>query len=723
MKRASPQNGHPLMIPPLCPPEIPYPWTARGRRTRARVLLLEGSQLPEKVLASLGTYIPTRWNLRSVTFEARIGDCEWEPLHLSSLGSALRDGICILTPQALSGISLWEGLLLFEYAERHGLRTISYISNDDAPRSPLNSNLLLADTILCEDARVQDWIAEEAQAHQSRAGEGQRPQIEVWDGRLNLHSELISFPPLAIVAPLQQQSALLDCIRHAGEGLDGPQRVTWLGSSIDVAIGTRDKDDWLMFVLTEGISLADRLPQSNGPPGNLAVLVVGDPLKFLDDHTCVEELELFTRSVRVILFEEESSYRLFFERCCKLDVAIAILRRKAVLLSSGEEQDLIERLARCLRLRRRRRRLSSASNGPRSAARRSSRSGVILSICITTYNRAHWLRVTLPLIARETAKWRDCVELLVIDNTSTDDTQQVAEEFAHQFSFKYFRNEHNVGMVGSFGVSAKHGSGDYIWVLGDDDLVKPGTVSLILDALAEQPSVELIYLNYAYTHFDTPEALKDVGDVVARATPIAEPTQSGFYSQIWRMAALNENFFTSIFACVLRRDHAIAAYTQYTDFPPFSNMESAIPSTKYVLTNMMERPGYWIGTAEIVVNMNVSWGQYSPVWHVERFPEIFDLAEANGVPELDLRAYRKSNLGQALHFLRELGSYESKYIRSLLSLTRYIESMKRISCFSQNVDELLALYQQHLVQPDGLHATRLSAPTLRSVYDLKTRRS
>jgi hypothetical protein len=186
------------------------------------------------------------------------------------------------------------------------------------------------------------------------------------------------------------------------------------------------------------------------------------------------------------------------------------------------------------------------------------------------------------------------------------------------------------------------------------------------------------------------------------------------------MAALNENFFTSIFACVFRRDHALGAYTQYIDFPAFSNMESSIPTTKYVLTSMMDRPGYWIGTPEIVVNMNVSWARYSPVWHIERFPEVFDVAEANGVPEVDLRPYRESNLGQALHFLGELGHSDSKYITGLLSLTRYIESMKRAPSFSRHIDELLALYQQHLVQPDGLPAVkRLPAATLRSIYNLR----
>jgi hypothetical protein len=724
MNDASGQESRPATMLPLCPPGIPYPWTARGRKERARVFLLEGSGLPEHLLAGIGHFIPMRWSSGEITCEANVREAVWECLHLSSFRADLTNSICILAPQALNGISYRQRPLLFEYAQRQGLRVMCLIPGVGPPGSALDAHVFLANTIVCENKPIRDWVFEQAQRPQSDTAQCPPvPQIRVFDSHLDLHSELISFPSLAIVPPVKQQSAVVNSIRR-GEGLDTPGRVTWLSPGSDIASvnGVRDKRDWLMLVLAEGESagLADRLARTAGAPGNVAVLVLGEPLSHLNDRSCASELELLAQSVRIILFEEASSYRSFFERCCKLNAAISILRRKAVLLSCRSDDDLFERLARCLRLKGEAKLLSNVAKRSGRAVPATPASRITLSVCISTYNRGDWLRVTLPLIARETAQYKDRVELLVVDNASTDDTEIIAEELAQQHRFKYHRNERNVGMLGNLGVCAKRTCGDYIWILGDDDLVKPGTVSLILQAIAREPSIELVYLNYAYTHFDSPEEVEDATEVMARGTPIAEPTQSGFYPHIWQMAALNENFFTSIFACVFRRDHGLGAYTQYTDFPPFSNMQSAIPTTKYVLTNMMERPGYWLGTPEIVVNMNVSWARYSPVWHIERFPEVFDLAEANGVPEADLRRYRQSNLGQALHFLRELNCSD-RYIGALLSLTRYIESMKRAPAFSRHVDELLTLYQQQLVRRDGWPARRrLSAATLRSVYNLRT---
>ncbi len=44
----------------------------------------------------------------------------------------------------------------------------------------------------------------------------------------------------------------------------------------------------------------------------------------------------------------------------------------------------------------------------------------------------------------------------------------------------------------------------------------------------------------------------------------------------------------------------------------------------------MDRPGYWIGSHQIVVNMNVAWMRFALVWHMERLTEALDLAEAMG---------------------------------------------------------------------------------------------
>ena len=128
----------------------------------------------------------------------------------------------------------------------------------------------------------------------------------------------------------------------------------------------------------------------------------------------------------------------------------------------------------------------------------------VLSICVTTYNRAAWLALSLPLILAQAAPYGDMVEVVVCDNTSPDDTPAVAAALLRNWKFTYHRNEKNVGMLGNLGASADLARGQYIWVIGDDDLMVEGTIERVLSAIARYPRTELIYTNYAYTRFDRP---------------------------------------------------------------------------------------------------------------------------------------------------------------------------------------------------------------------------
>ena len=97
----------------------------------------------------------------------------------------------------------------------------------------------------------------------------------------------------------------------------------------------------------------------------------------------------------------------------------------------------------------------------------------LLSICITTYNRAEWLAVSLRNIARMMPVPVPGVEIVVCDNTSTDNTPDIVKLYKGRQDFYYYINPSNVGMLGNLRVTAHHARGQYIWILGDDDLVLP----------------------------------------------------------------------------------------------------------------------------------------------------------------------------------------------------------------------------------------------------------
>lgn len=107
----------------------------------------------------------------------------------------------------------------------------------------------------------------------------------------------------------------------------------------------------------------------------------------------------------------------------------------------------------------------------------------ILSICIPSYNRAKFLPDLLKSI---TAQYDERVEIVICDNGSVDDTQRVALEWQQKYPrIVYERFLQNVGPDRCFLRSVELGSGTFCWLMGDDDIIEPGGLKRVLDALNE----------------------------------------------------------------------------------------------------------------------------------------------------------------------------------------------------------------------------------------------
>ena len=128
-----------------------------------------------------------------------------------------------------------------------------------------------------------------------------------------------------------------------------------------------------------------------------------------------------------------------------------------------------------------------------------------LSICVSTLNRASFLRATVENFIPQLT---DECELLVVDNASTDDTPRVMSELAQRCKrVRYVRKDTNNGLDSNFDRAVELARGDYCWLMSDDDLVKLGAVAAVLDALRADPSAVLV--NYEFRDLSMSKILQD----------------------------------------------------------------------------------------------------------------------------------------------------------------------------------------------------------------------
>jgi hypothetical protein len=236
-------------------------------------------------------------------------------------------------------------------------------------------------------------------------------------------------------------------------------------------------------------------------------------------------------------------------------------------------------------------------------------------------------------------------------------------------------------MLGSLGTTARASRGAFVWLLGDDDLVVDGAIENVLEGLAAYPDVEMAYLNYAYTVFDDPARLDQADEIIANAAAIAPGGPNRYVAQLREVAALNENLFTAIYACVFRRDHALRAYQLDTRGPPFTSLKTCVPSAVYALASLQDRPAWWVGEPAVVVNMNVSWLRWALLWHLERMPDLFEEAERCGIDPVRLDRYRLQHLTEVEQWVRTTYFDAEETIRTNFSMARLLERCKHLPEF------------------------------------------
>lgn len=109
----------------------------------------------------------------------------------------------------------------------------------------------------------------------------------------------------------------------------------------------------------------------------------------------------------------------------------------------------------------------------------------LVSICIPTFNGGKFIRETLESIKAQTYK---NIEVIVTDDCSKDDTLDICREYDF---VKIFPNEERQGLVANWNVAVSRSSGEYIKLIGQDDVLAPRSIEKQVKALEANPNATI----------------------------------------------------------------------------------------------------------------------------------------------------------------------------------------------------------------------------------------
>ena len=149
------------------------------------------------------------------------------------------------------------------------------------------------------------------------------------------------------------------------------------------------------------------------------------------------------------------------------------------------------------------------------------------SVIIPIYNSELWISKAINSIIKQDIGFKKNVELILVDDASSDSTAKICEEYALKYpeNIKFIQKEKNEGPGKTRNVGLKYATGQYVNFLDSDDYISKNTLSEILKFFNKHPDVDIVSipiyffenkhgphpLNYKYTKSQVVNILDNPG--------------------------------------------------------------------------------------------------------------------------------------------------------------------------------------------------------------------
>jgi len=264
-----------------------------------------------------------------------------------------------------------------------------------------------------------------------------------------------------------------------------------------------------------------------------------------------------------------------------------------------------------------------------------------LSICIPTFNRASHLKNCLNSITQYNSESISKFQICISDNNSSDNTAEVVESFSKSFDLKYHKNESNLGIPRNFLNVVSMADSEFVWLVGDDDLLLPDAVDRLIQLIEDHPAVDFFYVNSFLleseylSSFSSPFDTKNLPESMELFSKWKEEGELPFIDLI--NPKLSFDFLGGMFLSVFRKrkwdeNTGVLDAVAITDIQTFSHFDNTFPHIKIFSRAFSESTAYFNENPLIVSLSGVrEWAPMYPLIRSVRLPEALKEYRENGL--------------------------------------------------------------------------------------------
>lgn len=160
--------------------------------------------------------------------------------------------------------------------------------------------------------------------------------------------------------------------------------------------------------------------------------------------------------------------------------------------------------------------------------------GVEFTVVVTAYNYARLLPDAMRALAAQTLAE---FELLIVDDGSTDNTEEVAEQFRTRFQDFHYLKKTNGGAADARNHGIERATGTHIAILDADDVWSPRYLETIQKIFESRPQTEMVFCDGARILGD--------GRVLRPVFPPGLPSLAGPINSVDALFSVCNNFLPS----------------------------------------------------------------------------------------------------------------------------------------------------------------------------------
>lgn len=233
-------------------------------------------------------------------------------------------------------------------------------------------------------------------------------------------------------------------------------------------------------------------------------------------------------------------------------------------------------------------------------------------------------------------------QVCVSDNCSTDETERVVLSARQKIPIKYKKNARNLGIPRNFLNVVEMADGEFVWLIGDDDLLLPDALERLAGLIDQYKDVDFFYVNSFHLTtqyvFSFPQPF-NTANLPEKMEPFSSWQNSGEVKFMDLIdPKISFDFLGGMYLSVFRRkkwlsNAHVLDKAAFLDRRVFSNFDNTFPHVKIFSVAFANSRAYFCAKPlSVCLSGAREWTPMYPLVRSVRLVEALEEYRKNGLP-------------------------------------------------------------------------------------------